>query len=384
MKYRVTVLTPTLAGDGNRLAPIDYMVWRDQVNVLNQKRIFELNAKGPRLDSYLTQLGKGTKLDFASWGGYAQNFAERRIPFEDPAYTPFWNAAPADVLGIPTFATDSRGPFLAGSVLKGALRTAYLFAHAKPGMMNDLAGRMTGERTPRRPAENIEQQILGTGNMDKLRVFRIADAGNISREALQVYLLRVSTLFQKTPEQLALGWKLSGRGIALGTRPDESTPSFAEMAKPGTVFEGLWHENEFLNQEEVRASLRWGAPISREKLFAAANDYAAKQLELHAQYAKWTSLEALAAAVADLQAKLATARENGGCLMAIGWGAGFLSKSLGIGAEEQAQRKVLGLLPFYERAIKSGLPFPKTRKIVFLKNKPATLAGWVELTVSST
>ncbi len=383
MKYRVTVLTPTLTGDGDKLSPIDYMVWRDQVNVLNQKRIFELNAKGPRLDSYLAQLAKGTKLDFASWGGYAQNFAERRIPFEDAAYTPYWNAAPADVLSIPTFARDARGPYLAGSVLKGALRTAYLFAHAKPGAMAEVAGRLAGERSPRRPAENIEQQILGTGNSDKLRVFRIGDAGNISREALQVYLLRVATLFQKSPEQLALGWKLSGRGIALGSRPEESTPAFAEMAKPGTVFEGSWHENAFLNQEEVRASLRWGAPIPREKLFLAANDYAAKQLELHAQYAKWTGLEALASAVAGLQSKLAQARENGGCLLSVGWGAGFLSKSLGIGAEEQAHRKVLGLLPFYERAIKSGLPFPKTRKIVFLKNKPATLAGWVEFSVGS-
>ena len=34
-----------------------------------------------------------------------------------------------------------------------------------------------------------------------------------------------------------------------------------------------------------------------------------------------------------------------------------------------------------ERAIKSGLPFPKTRRVVFLKNKPAALPGWVELRV---
>jgi len=42
MKYRVTVLTPTLVGDGTKLSPIDYMVWRDQVNVLDQTRIFRL------------------------------------------------------------------------------------------------------------------------------------------------------------------------------------------------------------------------------------------------------------------------------------------------------------------------------------------------------
>ena len=78
MKYRVTCLTPTLVGDGQRLAPIDYMVWRDHVNVLDQRRIFKLLSKGPRLEGYLTQLKKAEKLDFASWGGFAQNFAGRR------------------------------------------------------------------------------------------------------------------------------------------------------------------------------------------------------------------------------------------------------------------------------------------------------------------
>ena len=87
MRYRLTCLTPLLVGDGRKLAPIDYMVWKDQVNVLDQWRIFRLLAKGPRLDSYLNQLKNAEKLDFATWGGFAQNFAGRRIPFENAAYS---------------------------------------------------------------------------------------------------------------------------------------------------------------------------------------------------------------------------------------------------------------------------------------------------------
>lgn len=67
MIYRVMCLTPTLVGDGQKLSPIDYMVWRDHVNVLDQRRIFKLLAKGPRLDGYLAQLKKADRLDFASW-----------------------------------------------------------------------------------------------------------------------------------------------------------------------------------------------------------------------------------------------------------------------------------------------------------------------------
>lgn len=382
MKYTATVLTPTLVGDGNRLSPIDYMVWRDQVNVLNQTRIFKLNAKGPRLDSYLAQLRKGGRLDFASWGGYAQNFAQRRIPFEDAVYASYWNSAPAEALSIPTFATDATGPLLPGAALKGALRTAYVFANCRSNAVRDLAAKWNVERPPRRPAEDVERAVTGWGNLDRLRVFGISDAPIPSREAFQIYLLRVSTLLTKGPDQFALGWKQAGRGAAEGRKPEDATPTFAEMARPGIAFEGVWRENAFLNDDAVRASLHWGKAITRAKLFEAANAYAAKQLELHARYADWCGLDALAASVGELQGKLIAAQQSGRCLLSLGWGAGFLSKSIGIGSDEQDHRKLLGVLPFYQRAISTGLPFPKTRKIVFLRNKPATLPGWVELAVS--
>lgn len=382
MKYHVTVLTPTLVGDGNRLSSIDYMVWRDQVNVLNQPRIFKLLSKGPRLEGYLSQLQKATKLDFASWGGFAQNFADRRIPFEDAACTTYFNSAPVESLSIPTFAASGTGPFIPGTAVKGALRTAFVFSKLKPTAVRDLAARLAGERLPRRPAEDLERQTAGLGGSDRMRAVAISDSVGHSRETFKVYLLRVSTLIARAgTDQYSLGWKQSGRGSVDGSRPQDATPTFAEMASPGTEFSGEWRENEFLNREEVRQMLRWSHPVTHQTLFEAANHYAAKQLELHAIYAQRTGIEALSASVADLQQSLEAARNAGRCLLAIGWGTGFLSKSSAIGADDADHRKLLGLSPHYDRAIQSGLPFPKTRRVVFLKNKPAALAGWVELRV---
>jgi len=340
VKYQVTVLTPTLVGDGSKLSPIDYMVWRDQVNVLDQPRIFKLLSKGPRLDGYLAQLQRATKLDFASWGGFAQNYADRRIPFEDASCTPQWDRAPLDSLSIPTFAATKSGPFLPGSALKGALRTGFVFANGSDRSASE-----------------------------KMRVVSVADSGNRSRETFKVYMLRVAKLVSKSGAQYSLGWK-------------SDAPGFAEMADPGTTFEGSWSENSFLNGEDVRKTLRWNSPVTRERLFEASNLYAEKQLQLHAQYALWTGLSDLGMSVAGLQEKLATARNEGRCLLAIGWGGGFTSKSSAIALPDEEFRKTLGALPYYERAIKSGMPFPKTRRVVFLKNKPATLPGWVELAVS--
>ncbi len=162
MRYRLTCLTPLLVGDGRKLSPIDYMVWKDHVNVLDQWRIFRLLAKGPRLDGYLAQLKTAEKLDFASWGGFAQNFAGRRIPFENAAYSAYWNRAAGDSLHIPTFAAGASGPYIPGAAIKGALRTGMVFANWRDGMLQDLLARVKGERLPRRPAECVEEQALGS------------------------------------------------------------------------------------------------------------------------------------------------------------------------------------------------------------------------------
>src|SRR5207245_11807563 len=101
----------------------DCLVWKDPVNVLGWPRLFRLLPKGARLDGYLAQVKRATKLDFASWGGFAQNFADRRIPFEHPSYSAYWDRAAGESLNIPTFAAGASGPYLPGSAIQGALRT---------------------------------------------------------------------------------------------------------------------------------------------------------------------------------------------------------------------------------------------------------------------
>src|SRR5437763_10450019 len=211
------------------------MVWKDHVNVLDQWRIFRLLAKGPRLESYLTQLKNAEKLDFASWGGFAQNFAGRRVSFENPAYSAYWNRAAGESLHIPTFASGASGPYLPGTAIKGALRTGMVFANWRDGMLQDVLERVKGERLPRKPADAIEEQALGSAGANRMRFLSVGDSAVIATTDFRIYLLRTSTL-QPRGGNLALGWKQSPRGAVDGARPDESTPAFAEMAAPGTVF----------------------------------------------------------------------------------------------------------------------------------------------------
>ncbi len=380
MRYRLTCLTPLLVGDGRKLSPIDYMVWKDHVNVLDQWRIFRLLAKGPRLEGYLNQLKTAEKLDFASWGGFAQNFAGRRIPFENTAYSAYWNRSSGESLHIPTFAAGASGPYLPAAAIKGAMRTGMVFANWRDGMLQDTLARVKGERLPRRPAEGVEEHALGPAGSNKMRLIGAGDSAPIPTSQFKIYLLRTSTL-QPRGANFALGWKQSPRGAVDGARPEDSTAVFAEMAAPGTAFEGAWDERTFFLQPEVRRSIRWPESFNRAKIFDAVNVYAQGLLALQRQYASWAGLGLLDRSLDELEQKLAAAREKGSCLLSLGWGGGLPAKSGWLDTTNSDYRQILEQFQFYNRALATNLPFPKTRRIVFLGNKPATLPGWAELAI---
>jgi len=352
MRYRVTALTPLLVGDGQKLSPIDYMVWKDHVNVLDQRRIFRLLAKGPRLDGYLNQLKRADKLDFASWGGFAQNFAGRRIPFEHSSLTAHWERASGDSLHIPTFACGVSGPYLPGAAIKGALRTGQLFASLKEGSLKDLVEKFRGERPPRHPAIGPEEEVLGHSGRSRMRAISAGDSQPVSQAVMKVYLLRVSTLLGRGQAGYTLGWK--------------PNPLFAEMAPPGTTFEGAWQERN---------------PGARSRIFEASNLCAAEVLTLQKQYVSWTGLSGVGREIQELETRLATLDRGAACLLSIGWGGGLLSKTAWLGKDSEDHSQILRSLPFYSRAVASGMPFPKTRRIVCQAGEPATLPGWVLLEV---
>jgi CRISPR-associated protein Csm5 len=201
-----------------------------------------------------------------------------------------------------------------------------------------------------------------------MRGVAAGDSGPVKYSTMKIYLLRVSTLQPRGPGAYSLGWKQTQRGTVDGARPDDATPIFAEMAVPGSVFEGAWEE------KSVRAA-------ARAQVFEAANQYAARMLEMQKQYAAWAGLELMGRQVADLESKLAALDRSTSCLVSIGWGGGLLSKSPWIEKDTEPYREILRNLPLYRKAVESGLPFPKTRRIVFQDNKPASLPGWAQIEI---
>jgi CRISPR-associated protein Csm5 len=380
MNYKVTALTPLLVGDGRELAPIDYMVWKDQVNVLDQARIFKLLSRGPRLDGYLTQLQKATKLDFASWGGFAQNFSARRIPFEHPSLTPLWEKAPSENLFIATFAGNHLGPYLPASALKGALRTGLIFSRWTSSTMDKIAAALEPSRPARRPAEAAEN----TSGASQVRIVTVADSKPVAASAFKVFLARVATLDSKQPGSYQLAWKVAGRGSVPTQRMTESTPDFVEMAVTGTQFGGVWSERKFLENPELIRALGWRSVPEPKLMVDAANAFAEAQLSLHSRYAETAGLATVREGLKTVEAELALARSMPlTCLLCLGWGTGLVSKSGSLDFENGSYRSILRSIPAFSHAIRTGLPFPKTRRVIFSNGQPAVLPGWVKLQLTS-
>ena len=221
------MLTPTLVGDGQRLSPIDYMVWKDHVNVLDQRRIFRLLAKGPRLDGYLAQLKKAEKLDFASWGGFAQNFAGRRIPFEHPSAIPFWERAQAEESVHPDLrrfalrSVRSRHGDQGRSAHRRGVRPLDRSDHARSGRAPGVGGSgaaQSGRKSRRSRAGRSADRTACDASPPPI-------PRRSPTQTMKVYLLRVSTLVARGAGKYELGWK-SPRGSVDSRRIDDKHADF--------------------------------------------------------------------------------------------------------------------------------------------------------------
>ena len=157
----------------------------------------------------------------------------------------------------------------------------------------------------------------------------------------KVYLLRTSTL-QPRGGNFALGWKQSPRGAVDGARPEDSTPTFAEMAAPGTVFEGHWDEKSFFLQPEVRRSVRWPEVFQPRAGFSRRSTSTPQACwRCSGNTHRGPVWACSTRASIELEQRLAAAREKGACLLCLGWGGGLTAKSAWLDTTNADYRQIL-------------------------------------------
>lgn len=255
-------------------------------------------------------------------------------------------------------------PYLPGSSLKGALRTVLVW-HGFRDRSIKLEVNQLGDNRGR-AAQSVEQRILGINpNYDLLRALHVADSQPLAKGHLRIANARVVTGSDKfgSPIEVEAIWKDN----TLHTTISVDIFLHSEQADHKLDYGSSWQWLETLPQI-VRAH-------NVEQLTKEHNWFKERQ---------YKKIAGLYHQMLDIVTsnKLATNQ----FFLQIGWGGGWRSKT--IGAPLQSDKKQ------WERLLtdkgrsparfhrKEGDEFPKSRRVLVVRNEPVAPFGWclVEMT----
>lgn len=352
----LTTLTPLHIGDGAELR-------RDFDFVARDGKTYRLNE-----DAILSAFPKRLK---NQRGGY--ELPGKMLHDEDLQNEAFFRyvlrGTPRSVQSdarLRSFLKDAYDrPYIPGSSLKGALRTALAWTGWKevaPQLSMEALGynrSWAGQR--------LERKLFGPDpNHDLLRAVRVSDlfGPSTAGEGLRVVNAQVQTL------------RSSG------------SPIEVEALKSNLVFKGSLTVDETLFNEQAERILHFGSRRAwLDQLPQRVQQHSRMRLQ---RMAAWFERAEGAEAIADFYRKLLqTELSSQKALVQLGWGAGWDAKTFSthlqadtalferIMKEYKLQHRSRSALPR-----KQGDPFPQSRRVavsVAKGNKPAAPFGWVLL-----
>jgi CRISPR-associated protein Csm5 len=264
--------------------------------------------------------------------------------------------------------TSSNEPYLPGSSLKGALRTAIAWqGFVDLGLRVDR--RLIDERRAKFAARPIEKVLFGEDpNHDLLRVLQVGDSEPVSQDRL--ILLNAKVITQRS----------------------ESAPIELEAIRPETKFVvRLKFDNQLLSSwaAECQGFRLGGKKEWLQNLTKIINAHSANRIENQRIWFESRHADRLASfyrQMSDLKL------ESNQFVTQIGWGGGWDSKTLG--SRLQSDKGFFDWLvtqpqlKFLKRDIRRtpGAPFPSSRRVIMSRQKakdgrvveiPAVPLGWM-------
>lgn len=264
--------------------------------------------------------------------------------------------------------------YLPGSSLKGALRTVLFW-----GLMtrSDRPLEWASLRRQRSWASQPWEQAAlgGDPNHDVLRALQVSDSAPLDSpgDHLAVRTARVHPTSNR-PSPYGMG----GGGI----------PINVEAVEPGAVFFTRIMLDEYLLSGDAARKLRWHESRRQQYhcLVALANERARERLEAERAFygANARGRSDMAASHCETWLRLLDQLADNECLLQVGWGGGWESKTLGRGVLGIDDNSFEALLVRYrmtkERDRQPGNPFPRTRALLLNEaNTPAWPLGWVRV-----
>lgn len=393
-------LTPVHIGAGGPplLLNYDAALWRGMVWVFDVERV----------------ISERMTLDDIERGADPQ--INRLLRPEDyPAYARYRLPAPramsTQMRDILPLERDSTGhPYLPGSSLKGAIRTALLYwalrhrvesqrpqqatQHATPspehepeylslikrileaqGLRREWAARDLEQAIFQRPTQQAQTEHTGASsqprkrfdpNHDLGRALRFSDSAPITTPSPAVEVIGI---FAARNSRSQPG-NVTSRIFA------EVLPAHTQATFILSIDEGLFGTDDGLDE-----SLH--AFASPQYLLRASREFAYRLTKLEYDYAFSAQFSAIAAFYAELAQRIKQAPRNEAYLQ-IGWGTGWHAKTIGplLKLTQPGQELLAALITRFRLDRGRGsTPFPKTRRYIEQDGQPVLPLGWVRIRI---
>ncbi|HZU07467.1 MAG TPA: type III-A CRISPR-associated RAMP protein Csm5 [Chloroflexota bacterium] len=245
-------------------------------------------------------------------------------------------------------------PYLPGSTLKGALRTALAWQQASAAG-RPLATQNLDKRS-QFAARPLERQLFGPDpHHDLLRALRVADLTVVGEPAVELTVAAVYSLRGGRLEPKGQGFRWYLEALPAGTR----------LAGTLALDEHLCR----VRQPDFGSQRAWLAQVARH-----CTAFARALAQAEARFYAEARLPALAAFYDQLAKQAASAASHEG-LVQLGWGTGWTAKTLGLLLRAAPDFPALVARYRLDRGRNAGV-FPKTRRLVERGNTPEQPLGW--------
>lgn len=384
LRYRLETLSPVHIGSGEEYGALDGVYWEGRWYLIDIEKAVQQSGASP---TDLANAMMHSEFNWASWlrrhNLSPQAVARRSVACaQNPERTKI-RACLRD---------PYERPYVPGSTLKGAIRTALLEAlineldenrarryiqeiaqrneQGKPKYDRRYVARrvlekdlLTGDKSPRKkdPRADLDP------NYDLLRALHVVDSEPIEPERVEIGLVWVYTI--------------RNRALVQKRASNEEYKMLLEWLPAGVTTQVEIVLDAHLLSEPVRQQLGFTAESVQliQEFAAHCNERARSLIESETEFYEVYALPSAQRFYKQLQARLQQVEHASGFLLNIGWGSGWEAKAVlnplteELDNEYEQVRRLYGL----------GRPhddFPKTRRLAYRNNQPYAPLGWIALT----
>lgn len=352
----LSVLSPLHIGNGNEFTLIDFIIGnKNFININFDKVVDYCSEKSIKLDEEIEKEKENFKMEefFKKYSLKPEDYSRYVIPLNID-FSRIRQTKPK----IKEFIKGAnKFPYIPGSSIKGAIRTALLWAVLQDKDIFEYCDKLYKDYVkPKIACKGLEEKIFGTGaHKDILRVLRISDTKQLELKNLEVNEIKI-----------------------IGN--PASIPTYVENLKSGSMTNfDLWIDEKLLKEDIFNDKIIRNY-LNTKSIFKICNEFCKEILVKQLNYR--FNPPTVKKEFEQLKKDIENCKENE-MILNLGWGGGWYPKTIGLKIERYNEwengRKLrytlqLGKNPKTKRFV---LDFPKTRRMT-IDDKPL---GWVKVKI---